>query len=100
MGRMTVRVSAVSFLAAMCLAVACTREAPPAENAAAISRSGGAALPDTDLFVDATDGSGLSLVHFNGMAGQFLFPEVMTPGIALFDFDNDGDLDVFALQGK
>jgi hypothetical protein len=100
MGRVTVRVSAVSFLAAMCLAVACTREAPPAENAAAISRSGGAALPDTDLFVDATDGSGLSLVHFNGMAGQFLFPEVMTPGIAVFDFDNDGDLDVFALQGK
>jgi hypothetical protein len=32
------------------------------------------------------------------MAGKFLYPEIMPPGVALFDYDNDGDLDVFAVQ--
>ena len=32
------------------------------------------------------------------MSGKFLYPEIMPPGVALFDYDNDGDLDVFAVQ--
>ena len=56
--------------------------------------------PAGDLFIDATEGSGLSFIHFNGMTGEFLYPEVMAPGVALLDYDNDGDLDVFALQGR
>src|SRR4051812_10774003 len=51
-------------------------------------------------FSDATESSGLRMTHFNGMAGDFLYPEVMAPGVALFDYDNDGDVDVFVPQGR
>ena len=34
------------------------------------------------------------------MAGDFLYPEIMPPGVALLDYDNDGDLDVFVVQGR
>ena len=34
------------------------------------------------------------------MSGEFYYPEIMPPGVALFDYDNDGDLDVFIVQGR
>jgi hypothetical protein len=40
------------------------------------------------------DASGLSVTHFHGMSGELHDPEIMPPGVALFDCDNDGDLDV------
>ena len=51
-------------------------------------------------FEDVAAASGLTFTHFNGMTGEFLYPEIMAPGVALFDFDNDGDLDVFVVQGR
>src|SRR5262249_16626487 len=42
----------------------------------------------------------LDFVHFNGMSGEFYYPEIMAPGVALIDFDNDGDLDVYVTQGQ
>ncbi len=43
--------------------------------------------------------SGIDFVHVNGMSGQFYMPEILGPGVALFDFDNDDDLDVYLVQG-
>jgi hypothetical protein len=57
------------------------------------------AQPAPPLFVDATDATGLAFVHINGASGQYFMAEQMGAGVALFDYDNDGDLDVFLVQG-
>ena len=55
---------------------------------------------EPDWFVDRAQATGLDFVHFNGMSGSFYHPEIMAPGVALFDYDNDGDLDVYLVQGQ
>ena len=52
-----------------------------------------------EWFKDATVDTHLDFVHVNGMTGQFYYPEIIAPGAALLDYDNDGDLDVFLVQG-
>jgi enediyne biosynthesis protein E4 len=55
--------------------------------------------PQPPLFVESAGASGLDFTHLNGASGQYYMPEVMGAGVALFDYDNDGDLDVFLVQG-
>ena len=54
----------------------------------------------TPAFEDATDEVGVDFVHFNGMTGRLYTAEVVGPGVALFDYDNDGDLDIYLGQGR
>jgi hypothetical protein len=50
-------------------------------------------------FRDAARPSGLDFTHINGASDQKFFPEIMGSGGLFFDFDNDGWVDVFLVDG-
>ncbi len=50
-------------------------------------------------FVDAAPSSGLKFEQDNGKSAERRLPETMSGGVGLLDFDNDGWLDIYAVQG-
>ena len=51
------------------------------------------------VFKDVADNQLLNFVHDHGGTGEKYYIETMGSGVCLFDYDNDGDLDVYFLQG-
>ena len=93
----------VAFRPALLLLLAAGCAAESGETAGARDRapaSGIADLPVGEWFTDEAAASGLDFVHFNGATGRFHYPELVPPGVGLVDYDNDGDLDVYLVQGR
>ena len=104
------RFSPLGFLLVLTLGGGCTSDrntSSPSNGSAGVG--GAASRPDLvrpeadglgEWFTDRAQEAGLDFIHFNGMSGKFYQPEIMAPGVALFDYDNDGDLDVYLVQGR
>jgi hypothetical protein len=50
------------------------------------------------LFRDVTEEVGLDFVHDPGPLGSYFMPQIVGSGAALFDYDNDGLLDIYLVQ--
>jgi hypothetical protein len=55
---------------------------------------------DEGVFAELGDESGFDFVQFNGMSGNYYMAEITGSGGAFLDYDDDGDLDVYMVQGN
>src|SRR5262245_112959 len=89
-----VAVRLACVIAAGVALVLLVRDAP----AAALQR-GTQAPARYPVFRDVAQSAGLDFSHINGASDERFFPEIMGSGGLFLDFDNDGWLDVFLVDG-
>ncbi|MHC4867188.1 MAG: FG-GAP repeat domain-containing protein [Planctomycetota bacterium] len=54
---------------------------------------------DTIRLTDVTQQTGIDFRHTDGSSGKYYVVETVSAGLALFDYDNDGDVDIYFLNG-
>ena len=50
-------------------------------------------------FADAGDAAGIDFVHYNGFSGEYYYVETFGAGAAFLDYDGDGRLDLYLVNG-
>ena len=55
--------------------------------------------PQKYSLIDQSESQGLIFHHYHGGGERYYF-EIIAPGICLFDYDNDNDLDFYFCQGS
>lgn len=71
----------------------------PARPASPPGGQGSGAVPAGPYFEEAAKVLGVDFVHDAGLTGDFYFPEINGSGVAAFDYDGDGDIDLYFCQG-
>src|SRR6267142_1790366 len=64
-----------------------------------LSRAATAKTVSLPQFADVTAKSGIRFKHEASKTSQKYLPESMGAGVAMFDYDNDGFLDLFFVNG-
>jgi hypothetical protein len=82
----------VTLIAAVCVLFTCPIRSQNQPKADAPAK---AVLPQ---FIDVTQALGLHFQNLSSHTSRKYLPETMGAGVALFDFDNDGRLDIFAVN--
>jgi hypothetical protein len=90
----------VRFFFCACVCVLCLGCGSSSQSSVSAVGASRAPTSDSDWFADRAAESGLNFTHVNGMSGKFDYAEIIGSGVALFDYDNDGDLDVYFAQGQ
>jgi hypothetical protein len=53
----------------------------------------------TIMLTDVTEETGITFHHTDGSSGRYYIVETVCAGLALFDYDCDGDVDIYFLNG-
>lgn len=57
-------------------------------------------LPNRMRFTEVTRNTGIGFVHTDGSSGRRYIVESVASGLATFDYDGDGDIDIYFLNGS
>ena len=82
----------------LALALGCQPGASPAPEKGGSGSAPPKASSSAPWFEDVTAASGVDFVHDPGASANCFMPECVGSGVALFDFDGDGLLDLYLVQ--